>query len=142
MRASGILLLAAAMAAGLATAADAACPGRVGVGVGDTLVSIARACGISVESLRSVNPGLSAGTLRPGTFVAVPRPPLPSPMSGIGRPSVRVAPSLVPPATGISPSSTVIPPPAPPVVPRPHPLPGFDEPLGAGMPPRHVFPHR
>ena len=135
MRASGIVLFAAATL-GLATAADAACPERVGVGFGDTLASIARSCGISVETLRSVNPGLTADTLQPGTFVVVPRPALPSPMSRIGRPSVRIAPSLVPPATGISPSTTVIEPPKRPVVRRLDPMPGFGE--QPGLLPGHL----
>ena len=125
MRASGIVLFAAATL-GLATAADAACPERVGVGFGDTLASIARSCGISVETLRSVNPGLNADSLRAGIVIAVPRPALPSPQQPVGRPSARIAPSLVPPATGVSPPVVVIPPPTPPRRMPPPSLPGFD----------------
>lgn len=106
-------LLAALLAGLCATGAQAACPERLAVGFGDTLASIAQACGISVETLRRANPGLLADPLHPGAVVVVPRPALPSPQQPIGRPSVRVAPPLVPPATGISPSTTVLPPPAP-----------------------------
>ncbi|RIK88676.1 MAG: hypothetical protein DCC69_00820 [Hyphomicrobiales bacterium] len=117
-----------------AGAAQAACPQRLGVSHGDTLESIARACGISVETLRGVNPGLDAGTLRPGTFVVVPRPALPSPQLPVGRRSIEAMPPLVPPATGISPSTTVIAPPKPPVFPR-FDIPGMEEPPGH-LPPR------
>lgn len=58
--------------------AAAACPERVGVAFGDTLASIAQACGVNVEALRQLNPGLTARTLRQGTFVRVPRPALSS----------------------------------------------------------------
>ena len=135
MRSIGILLLAAA--AVFATQAHAACPQRVGIGYGDTLSSIANACGINVETLRAANPGLDPKRLQPGTFVVVPRAALPSPQHPVGRPSVRIAPSLVPPATGISPSSTVIEPPRPPVrhQPRLENLPGFPDPWEY-MPPR------
>lgn len=135
MHAKGILILAAA--AGLATQAHAACPQRLGISHGDTLSSIANACGISVETLRAANPGLNPRTLQPGTFVVVPRAALPSPQHPIGRSSVRLSPSLVPPATGISPSSTVIEPPRPPVIhqPRLENLPGFPDPWEF-MPPR------
>lgn len=101
-----------------ATQANAACPQRLGIGYGDTLESIAQACDITVERLRSVNPGLNAATLQSGTFVAIPRPALPSAQLPVGRPSIRIAPPLGSPVTGISPSQTVIAPPPPPVVHR------------------------
>lgn len=109
-----------------ATDAKAACPQRLGVDFGDTLESIARACGISVERLRGVNPGLNAATLQAGTFINVPRPALPSPQLPVGRPSVKIAPPLVPPVTGASPSPTVIAPPPPPVIHR-FDIPGLDD---------------
>jgi len=112
------------MAAG--AKAEAACPQRVGVNNGDTLEAIARACGISVERLRGVNPGLNARTLQAGTFINVPRPVLPSPQLPIGRQAVKIAPPLVPPVTGPSPSSTVIAPPPPPVIHR-YDIPGLDD---------------
>lgn len=119
-----------------AASATAACPDRVGVGVGDTLVSIARACGISVETLRDANPGLNADTLRAGTFVAVPRPALPTPQRPVGRPSINTMPSLVPPATAVSPPSVAIPPPPPRrPFPPPPPLPGFEPHQPGGQPP-------
>lgn len=110
--------------------AQAACPQRLSIGHGDTLVSIARACGISVEALRSVNPGLRPTTLQPGTIIVVPRPVLPSPQHPTGRRTIEAMPPLVPPATGISPSTTVIPPPRPPVYPR-FDIPGLEEQPGA-----------
>ena len=117
-----------------ATAAQAACPQRLGVGHGDTLESIAQACGISVETLRGANPGLTAETLRPGRFIAVPRAALPSPQLPFGRRSVEPVPQLVPPATGASPSRTVIAPP-PPAMQHPQMPEGFD------TRPQHMRPH-
>jgi hypothetical protein len=125
--------------------AQAACPERLAVGVGDTLWGIAQACGISVETLRGANPGLNERSLRPGLFLAVPRPSLPGPQDTIGRPSLRVAPPLVPPAT-----ITVPAPAPPPVILHPQMPPEFDTrpqhmrprpPLGhqLGHPP---FPHQ
>lgn len=120
--------------------ARTACPERVIVSYGDTLGSIASACGITVTALRSVNPGLSAGTLRAGMSVAVPRPSLPSRMAETNRPLVRVAPSLVPPAIGGG-SSTVILPPQPVPVPQQHILRGFgDKPGQLPLPPGHSSP--
>lgn len=119
------------------TAAHAACPGRLGVAYGDTLDAIAAACGISVEALRAANPGLSARTLRAGTIIAVPRPVVPSPQFDIGRPSVRIAPTLVPPAA-IGRGGTVILPPQPQPVPPQHILRGFgDGPGQLPLPPGH-----
>ena len=111
--------------------AEAACPERLGVGFGDTLTSIARACGISVETLRAANPGLNANTLRAGMVITVPRPALPSPQQPIGRPSVRIAPPLVPPATAVSPPTLTLPPPA-----IRHP----QEPRGFDVRPKHMQP--
>jgi len=126
------LLFAVLAAAGLTTThAEAACPARLGVDFGDTLASIAHTCGISVETLRAANPGLDADTLRAGMVITVPRPALPSPQQPIGRPSLRVAPSLVPPATAVSPP-TITPP--PPLIQHPQVPPGFD------VRPRHMRP--
>lgn len=123
-RRPALTLFALLAAAGLATtAAEAACPARLGVDFGDTLISIARTCGISVETLRAANPGLSANTLRAGMVITVPRPALPSPQQQIGRPSVRIAPQLVPPATAISPPTLT---PPPPLIQHPQVPPGFD----------------
>ena len=141
------ILPAASLAACLAlvSQAEAACPARLGVAWGDTLTSIARACGVNVEALRQVNPGLTAQTLRAGSFIAVPRPALASPQLGVGRRSVHVAPPLVPPATG-GPAiggapSTVILPPARPPVPQQHIIRGFDDRPGQlPLPPGHPKP--
>lgn len=137
------LLITAGLAAFLASPAQAACPARIGVMWGDTLSSIARACGVNVEALRRVNPGLTAETLRAGAVIAVPRPATSSPQTGIGRPSVRVAPPLVPPATGApsiggAPSTVILPPEQPPVPPQ-HILRGFGDPPGQlPLPPGHI----
>lgn len=98
--------------------AGAACPQRLNITIGATLETIARSCGISVERLRGVNPGLSATTMQAGTFINIPRPALPSPQLPIGRSAVKVAPPLIPPVTGTSSSATVIAPPAPPIIHR------------------------
>lgn len=98
--------------------AGAACPQRLNITIGATLESIARSCGISVERLRGVNPGLSATTMQAGTFINIPRPALPSPQLPIGRSSVKVAPPLIPSVTGTSSSATAIAPPAPPIIHR------------------------
>lgn len=120
-----------------ASPALSACPPRIGVAYGDTLSSIASACGISVETLRAANPGLSADTLRAGSIIAVPRPALPSPQLEIGRPLVRVTPPLVPPGTGGI-SGTVILPPVQPPIPQQHILRGFgDQPGQLPLPPGH-----
>lgn len=105
-------LLALAALLALPAAAQAACPERVGVAFGDTLASIARACGVNVEALRQLNPGLTAETLRQGSFVNVPRPPLPSARAGSRRGTVEIMPPLVrSPTAGATP--TVILPPEP-----------------------------
>jgi len=123
-----------------ATEANATCPQRLGIDYGDTLESIARACGVSVERLRGVNPGLNAATLQAGTFINIPRPVLPSPQLPVGRPSVKITPPLVPPVTGTSPSSTVIAPPPPPVIHR-YDIPGLDDQPGQWPPrPGHLPP--
>jgi LysM repeat protein len=120
-----------------ASPAIAACPARLGVAYGDTLSAIAAACGISVETLRGANPGLSADNLRAGAIIAVPRPALPSPQLDIGRPLVRVAPAIVPHGAGGA-SGTVILPPVQPPVPQQHILRGFgNEPGQLPLPPGH-----
>ena len=130
---AGRALLGIAFAGLALSSAQAACPERLGVRPGDTLSAIAQACGISVETLRAANPGVRAERLRPGQFLAVPPPALPSPQGVIGRPALRVAPPLVPPATITPPSTTVIPPP-PPALQHPQVPPGFD------TRPRHMRP--
>lgn len=141
MKAQAHILVAMAVLLGSVPAtARTACPERVLVSYGDTLSSIANACGITVTALRSVNPGLSAGTLRAGMSIAVPRPPLPSPMAETNRPLVRIAPPLVPPAVGGG-SPTVILPPQPAPVPPQHILRGFgDKPGQLPLPPGHSSP--
>ena len=105
-------LLALAAVLALPAGAQAACPERVGVAFGDTLASIAQACGVNVEALRQLNPGLTAKTLRQGTFVRVPQPPLPSTWAERRRGTVEVIPPLVrSPSVGATP--TVILPPQP-----------------------------
>lgn len=114
---AALLLASVPAVLGLSTmAARADCPQRLGISHGDSMESIARICGITVERLRSANPGLSDTNLQVGTVVTVPRPALPSTQLPYGRPSITVTPPLVPKATGISPSTTVIAPPPPPVV--------------------------
>ena len=124
--------------------AQAACPERLSVSFGDTLSSIARACGISVETLRNANPGLNARSLRAGTFIVVPRAPLPSPQLPVGRPSVGIAPPSVPPATAVSPPALAVPPAMPPRRMPPPSLPGFNdhrpEHLRPPFPPAPLFP--
>lgn len=121
--------------------ATTACPSRVLISYGDTLSSIANACGITVAALRSANPGLSAGNLQAGMSITVPRPPLPSPMAETNRPLVRIAPSLVPPAIGGGGSSTVILPPESIPVPQQHILRGFgNKPGQLPLPPGHSSP--
>ncbi len=134
-------IIAALMLGSGPAAATTACPNRVLVSYGDTLSSIANACGITIAALRSANPGLNAGNLRAGTSITVPRPRLPSPMAETNRPLVRIAPSLVPPAVGGAGSSTVILPPEPIPVPQQHILRGFgDKPGQLPLPPGHTSP--
>lgn len=130
------------------------CPSRVSVAYGDTLSSIARSCGVNVEALVRLNPGLTAGTLYAGSVINVPRPAVPSPQQRIGRPTVQVMPPLVPPAVGAPsiggvPSTVILPPDVPPV-PLQHILRGFgDQPGQLPLPPGHIgtmpgnmFPHQ
>lgn len=136
------VLFAATLAIGSAFApqAEAACPARLSARVGDTAYSIARACGLNEEALKSANPGIRAdGTMQPGTTVRIPRPALPSELLEIGRPLIRVQPSQVP-NVAIPGGSTVILPPEQPPLPRRHvirpfpPQPGQIDPLGS-LPP-------
>lgn len=135
-------LFATAVAIGTAfvAQAEAACPARLSARVGDTAYSIARACGLNEEALKSANAGIRAdGTVLPGTTVRIPRPALPSEMLEIGKPLIRVQPSQVP-NVAIPGGSTVILPPEPPPLPRRHvirpfpPQPGQIDPLGS-LPP-------
>lgn len=124
-------------------AAHAACPQRMDVGFGDTLASIARACGVNIEALKQSNPGLTTDSLRAGQFIAVPRPVFPSPQPVIGRPSIQPFPSLVPPASGGDGMSTVILPPRLQPVPQQHILRGFGDQSGQlPLPPGHTNPFR
>ncbi|MBI1620229.1 LysM peptidoglycan-binding domain-containing protein [Aquamicrobium zhengzhouense] len=121
--------------------AQAACPARVGVSYGDTLQSIASACGVNVEALKQANPGLRPETLQAGTYIAVPKPVLLTPPPVIGRPSIQTFPSLVGPATGGDSRSTVILPPQPTPVPQQHILRGFgNQPGQLPLPPGHADP--
>lgn len=129
-----LLAVTIAALAGAPALAQAACPDRLTIGFGDSPASIARACGISVETLRQANPGMTANTaLQAGTTVTVPRPALPSQTLRTGRSSIEVMPSIVPPATGTA-SPTVIKPPKPHPVPRQHILKGLgDDRPNAGL---------
>lgn len=142
-------LLAAAVVLGISvSAAQAACPARVGVAYGDTLQSIAAACGVNVEALKDMNPGLRADTLRAGAFINIPRPVVRVTPPVIGRPSIQPFPSLVNPSLGGDGHSTVILPPEQPPVPQQHILRGFgNQPGQLPLPPGHSnpfnnFPHQ
>lgn len=125
---------------GLSTPARAACPERIAVASGATLSGIARACGVSLEALRQVNPGIRPDTLQAGTTLAVPRPAFPSVQLPIGRQGIGIARPLVPPTVGGT-GSTVILPPAAPSMPRQHILRGFgDQPGQLPLPPGHGSP--
>ena len=137
---AALFVAALAIGAAFAPQAEAACPARLSARVGDTAYSIARACGLNEEALKSANPGIRAdGTMQPGTTVRIPRAALPSELLEIGKPLIRVHPSQVPniPIPG---GSTVILPPEPPPLPRRHvirpfpPQPGQIDPLGS-LPP-------
>lgn len=154
MRISALALLAILAILAIPATPASACPSRVSVAYGDTLSSIARSCGVNVEALMRVNPGLNPRRLYAGAVINMPRPALPSPQQRVGRPTVQVMPPLVPPALG-APSiggvpSTVIMPPAPPPVPQQHILRGFgDQPGQLPLPPGHIgtmpgnmFPHQ
>lgn len=120
--------------------ANAACPARIVITRSTTFDSVAQACGINIEALKSVNPRLIANTLQAGMTLIVPPPPLPTPMLGIGRPSVQIMPPLVPPAAGPS-LPTVILPPEPSPIPPQHILRGFgDQPGQLPLPPGHSLP--
>lgn len=99
--------------------AQAACPASMSARVGDTAQSIARACGLNVEALKSVNPGIRGNeTIPPGTTVRIPRVAVPSPMLDIGRPLIRVNPPLVPNVPDPGGSTVILPPEQPPVPPQ------------------------
>ncbi len=92
--------LAAALLLGLLlpAAPALACGGRAAVAYGETVAAVAARCGVNPEALRQANPGLDDVSIRAGTFLVVPRPPLPSPQVGYNRPHVRVQPPLTRPA--------------------------------------------
>ncbi|TKT81309.1 LysM peptidoglycan-binding domain-containing protein [Aquamicrobium sp. LC103] len=137
--AAGAALCLPALAYVSPAAAQDDCGGKVGVRYGDTVSSIAQACGVNVQTVLQANPGLTADNLKSGTYIIVPPPALPSPMNGIGRPLVRQAPSLVPPVSIGAPSSVILPPPQPPI-PQQHILRGFgDEPGQLPLPPGHYI---
>ena len=117
--------------------AHAACPARVTAGAGDSLQAIARACGVNIEALKAANPGLISNSMQAGTTIIVPRQALPSPTLTIGRPSIQIMPSQVPPATGPSMPTVILPPPQP-QIPQQHILRGFgDKPGQLPLPPGH-----
>jgi LysM repeat protein len=89
------LLLVLAVPSLLALPASAeACQGGRTVVSGETMREVAARCGVNVEALRQVNPGLDDRTIRPGLTVVVPPRPLPSPQAGYGRPRVSAQPPL------------------------------------------------
>ena len=63
-----------------AAAPAAACGGKARLGFGETPSALARRCGISAETLRKANPGISDRDFQAGTILVVPRPALPSAM--------------------------------------------------------------
>jgi LysM repeat protein len=81
------LFLLATLAASPAAAQTGPCRGHTTVRDGDTLVSIAARCGVTVPALLALNPGVRDDEdLRVGRDVAVPRPrdPQPSPRQACG----------------------------------------------------------
>lgn len=125
-----LLAGAAILVAVLCLPAHAACPTRFSARAGDTPETIARACGLNVEALKSINPGMrSDEPILPGTTIRVPRSAITSPMLDIGRGQVRVNPPTIPSVPGPSGSTVILPPELPPVPPQlvlpgPPPLPG------------------
>lgn len=86
---SARLALAAVAALGLAVAlpraADAdSCAPRLRPAFGDTMKSVAARCHVTVEALKSRNPGLNQQELLVGEGVNVPRPALPSRQIEVG----------------------------------------------------------
>jgi LysM repeat protein len=135
------LPLALVMIAGTLTVAQASCPDRISVGSGQSLSTIARACGVNVEALKQVNPGLRSDGLRAGQFLVIPTRPVHIAPPTYGRPSIQQFPSLVGPALGGDTRSTVILPPQPQPVPQQHILRGFgDKPGQLPLPPGHSSP--
>lgn len=135
-----LLPLTFALATLFAAPVQAACPARVSAGLSDTIGSIAAACGVNAEALKQLNPGLGSDTLRPGMVVRVPRPPIPSTDVRIGRSNLQVQPLPSAPATIGSPTSTVILPASPPLLPH-QVLRGFgDQPGQLPLPPGHSNP--
>lgn len=129
------LVVAALLAPFGPASAQTACPDRVPVRTGDTMSGIAQTCGINLQALRSVNPGINARTMQPGTVLNVPRPALPSPREPIGSGLIEVVPRME-----IRPTVSA-PPITPPVrqpIPRQHIIRGFgNDPGQLPLPPGH-----
>ena len=70
-------------AAGSADAQSRSC-GRTSVRHGETAEAVARRCGVNVEALKALNPGLNGDRPPTGTFVIVPEPALPTTTPRIG----------------------------------------------------------
>lgn len=123
------------LAIGDPASAQTRCPDRMPVRSGDTMSGIAQACGINLESLRRVNPGIDARTIQPGSVLNVPAPALPSPRERIGSGLIEVVPRRE-----IRPTVSA-PPIAPPVrepIPRQHIIRGFgNDPGQLPLPPGH-----
>jgi LysM repeat protein len=68
--------------------AQAACDGRVRIGSGETVSSIARKCGVNVETLKRANPGITDNNFQRGTYLNVPPVALPSPSANQPRPPI------------------------------------------------------
>lgn len=121
--------------------AYAACPERIMVTGGNvSLAAIARTCGINVEALKSINPGMSGPIVNEGTVVRIPREAISLPSFEIGRTYGRTEGLEVPLAPGSSGSTVILPPPAPTVPPQ-HILRGFgDQPGQLPLPGGHSAP--
>lgn len=138
----GLRLSAAALAVlAFTTVTQASCPDRVVISGGDASVAaLARACGVNVEALKSVNPGMTGNQVKQGTVVRIPRAPIAMPHFDYARPQARIASPQVPIAPGPSSSTVILPPPVP-SVPQQHILRGFgDQPGQLPLPDGHVPP--
>lgn len=123
------------------TTAHAACPDRVVISGGDaSLSALARACGVNVEALKSINPGMTGSVVRQGTVVRIPQQPIAAPQFEFARPQARTPSLEVPLAPGPSTSTVILPPPSVPI-PQQHILRGFgDQPGQLPLPEGHAPP--
>jgi hypothetical protein len=74
-------------------AAAGFCPQRISPSFGESVETVAARCHVTVEALKSRNPGMSDGRLDVGVSIEVPRPALPSPQIEIGGNRGIVAPA-------------------------------------------------